>query len=335
MLKSFLDEYLKDAGYSVHFIDGETRLSLVQGDAEPDVAALTPDHMFRIASTSKTYVAAAVLRLMEQGKLALSQSIAGLVSAETTTILQGGEYHVDQITLWQLLNHTAGIFDHTQSDKYGETILEDTNHVWTAHEQLKAAMTWGKPFGEPGEKFQYSDVHYILLGEIIERITSNPLPISVRALLDFDGHDLAETAWELGDTWQPAPDQRAHQFLAGDDTLSWHPSNDLFGGGGLVATPRDVAQFYRLLMTGKIFDRAETLALMLSPDGHPKDSPYRLGLFVQDHNGHPIYEHAGFWGTGAFFDNVTGITVAGGTLQHEDYHLLERALVAFLLAARS
>lgn len=335
MLESFLDEYLKDAGYSVHLMDGDKTVSLVQGDAEPGVIALTPAHLFRIASTSKTYVAAAVLRLMEQGKLELAQSMAGLVSEGSTTILKGGGYNVDQITLWQLLNHTAGIFDHTQSDRYGEAILEDTNHVWTADEQLKAAMAWGKPYGEPGEKFQYSDVHYILLGEIIERITSKPLPIAVRALLDFDDHGLAETAWELGDTWQPAPDQRAHQFLAGDDTHSWHPSNDLFGGGGLVATPRDVAAFFRLLMTGKIFDRAETLDLMLSPAGHPKDSPYRLGVFVRHIDESPVYEHAGFWGSGAFHDTGTGVTVAGAVVVHEDYHLLERAIIKYLESLRS
>lgn len=330
MLRKLLNDNLNGAGYSVHLIDGDTSASLVRGDAAPGETLLTPAHMFRIASTTKTYVAASVLRLMEQGRLDLSDPAEGLISQDLNEVLTGDGYDTRAITVKQLLSHTAGLYDHAQDSRYGERIKADPEHVWTREEQVEAMAAWGDPVGAPAEKFVYSDTGYLLLGDIIERATGRALPLAVRDLLRLEVHGLSDTVWERGDAWTPPSGQRAHQFLAGDDTHSWEPSNDLFGGGGLVATPSDVAHFYDFLMGGKIFDRPETLALMLSAEGLPEDSPYRLGVFVQDHDGGRVYDHAGFWGTGVFHDVGTGITVACAALEQEDFKILVEVITSFL-----
>lgn len=334
-LSRILDDAFADAGYSVHMIDGGAAYSLVKGDAGPGQVAVTPAHMFRLASITKSYTAATVLRLVEERELSLSQPLSELVRASFDTLLRSDGYDTDAITLRHLLSHTAGLFDHAQSPNFINGIIEAPETVWTRAEHLQAAVEWGDPVGAPGESFFYSDTGYVLLGHIIERTTGKPLAIAVRALLRFDRHGLTETIWERGDS-VPVPHQmRAHQFMAGRDTYGWDPSIDLYGGGGLVATPRDVARFYHLLMAGQVFDRPETLSLMLSADSLPDSSPYRLGVFERDIGGSPVFEHGGFWGTSVFHDPATGITVAGAALKQADYRKLVGAITTYLESRRN
>ncbi len=334
-LSEILDEAFAGAGYSVHVIEGDVGYSAVKGDAVPGQVAVTPAHVFRLASITKSYTAATVLRLVEEGELSLSQPLSELVRASFDTLLRSDGYNTDAITLKHLLSHTAGLFDHAQSPNFINGILEAPETVWTRAEHLQAAVEWGDPVGAPGEKFFYSDTGYVLLGHIIERTTGKRLAIAVRDLLRLDRHGLTETVWERGDA-VPMPHQlRAHQFMAGRDTYGWDPSIDLFGGGGLVATPRDVARYYHLLMAGLIFDKPETLALMLSAEGLPQDSPYRLGVFERDIGGSPVFEHGGFWGTSVFHDPATGITVAGAALKQADYRKLVAAITGFLEKKRN
>ena len=70
---------------------------------------LTPDAGFRIASNTKTFTAAAVLRLVEQNRLALDTPIDGLLAPETVDALLAGGYRPDAITVRHLLVHTSGI----------------------------------------------------------------------------------------------------------------------------------------------------------------------------------------------------------------------------------
>ncbi len=332
-LESTMEEVSEHTGFSLHVIEGDTSYSLVEGMAAPDTM-LVPAHMFRIASITKSYTAAAVLRLVEQGKLDLSQSLAELIPPSYDTLLRSDGYDTDTITLRQVLNHTAGLFDHAQSPSFINAILETPDKVWTRSEQIEALVAWGDPVGAPGEKYVYSDTGYILLGDIIERTTGSALPLAVRELLKFDTLGLRETVWERGDSVPVSHSMRAHQFLMGNDTYDWDPSIDLYGGGGLVATPRDVARFYNVLMSGKIFDTPQTLALMLSADGTPESSPYRLGIFERGIDGSPVYEHGGFWGTSVFHDPATGITVAGAALKQKDYERLVETIRRFLKSKR-
>lgn len=334
-LSAALEDAFADAGYSVHVIEGDAAYSLAKGEAVPGEAAVTPAHMFRLASITKSYTAAAVLRLVEQRQLSLSQPLSDLVRASFDTLLRDDGYDTDAITLKHVLSHTAGLFDHAQSPNFINGILEASETVWTRTDHIEAAVAWGDPVGAPGERFFYSDTGYVLLGHIIERTTGQPLAVAVRQLLRLDRHGLTETIWERGDS-VPAPHQmRAHQFMAGRDTYGWDPSIDLYGGGGLVATPRDVARYYHLLMAGQIFDKPETLALMLSAEGLPQESPYRLGVFERDIGGHPVFEHGGFWGTSVFHDPATGITVAGAALKQADYRKLVGAITTYLESRRN
>ena len=132
------------------------------GLAGPD-APMTTLHPVRIASNTKTYVAAAVLRLAEEGRLGVDDPIS--------PTCRPNRRHADRrrlrpepITVRHLLTHTHGLFDHSDSQKYGDAIMADPQHRWTRTEQVEAAMAWGQPWGAPGEIYTYCDTGYVLLG---------------------------------------------------------------------------------------------------------------------------------------------------------------------------
>ncbi len=290
------------------------------GVAGPDTP-MTSLHPVRIASNTKTFVAAAVLRLAEEGKLGVDDPIAAHLPEETVALLTGGGYRPDQMTVRHLLTHTSGLFDHSESQKYGDAIMAEPQHRWTRTEQLEAAMAWGQPWGAPGEIYTYCDTGYVLLGAILEQVSGQPLAAAVRQLLRFDELGLASTWWE---DIEPAPEgvpERAHQFIDETDTFAFDPSFDLYGGGGLVATVADMARFYRALFAGGVFSDPATADLMLTPvdgagakpdadDAALAPGAYRMGVWVVEIEGVTAHAHSGFWGTAAVFVPELDLAVA-------------------------
>ena len=286
------------------------------------------DRPVRIASNTKTYVAAAVLRLAEEGRLSLDDPIASHLPDETIALLEGDGYRPGDMTIRHVLTHTSGLYDHSDSQKYGEAILADPQHEWTRSEQLEAAIEWGDPWGEPGEIYTYCDTGYVLLGGIIEQASGLSLPVAVRSLLHFEALDLKSTWWEA---LEPAPEgvpDRAHQYIDEVDTTAFDPSFDLFGGGGLVATVGDMAVFYRALFTGRVFSDPSTLQLMLTTVDGARARPdaddtalapgaYRMGIWVMEIEGVTAYAHSGFWGTAAAYVPELDLAVAATVNQNK------------------
>jgi D-alanyl-D-alanine carboxypeptidase len=257
---------------------------------------LDQDQTFRIASVTKTFVAASILRLMEEGKLSLDQPISKYISPEHAQIL-AQDYDLEKISILQVLRHNAGFFDHTHAPVFFEKVLQPGGHEWTRTEQLKLCVEAGQPIGDPGEKFSYSDTGYIILGEIIENIQGKTLGLAIPEILDFEKLGLNQSAFE---GLNPQVDQaRIHQYLQGQDTYSLHPSMDYFGGGGLLSTTEDLSQFFLALFHGKVFKNPSTLELMLQPVEYASAPmmDYRIGIYRVEVNGLEAFAHAGFWGT--------------------------------------
>jgi D-alanyl-D-alanine carboxypeptidase len=299
------------------------------GVADPGSAEqMTADRPVRIASNTKTYVSATVLRLVEEGRMGVDDPIATLLPDDMVALLIGGGYRAEKMTVRHLLTHTSGLFDHSDSQQYGDAILADPQHRWTRTEQLEAAMAWGEPWGAPGEIYTYCDTGYVLLGDIIERVSGRPLPEAVRSLLRFDALNLRSTWWE---DLEPAPaglSKRAHQFIDDVDIFGFDPSFDLFGGGGLVSTVSDMAAFYRALFTGGVFSDPTTLDLMLTTVEGARPRPdadaaahapgvYRMGVWVDELAGVRLYAHSGFWGTAAVFVPELDLAVAATVNQNK------------------
>jgi len=271
---------------------------------------LTTDATFRIASVGKTFTAAAILRLVEDGKLALDDRIAKQLSSSSVVLLRKGGYDVDAIRVRHLLTHTSGLYDFAEDKDYQAYVVSHPRHRWTRGEQVRFAMTHGRPVFEPGSSETYSDTGYVLLGEMLERVTGRGLAAAYRTLLPFDRLNLDETYLE---TLEPRPAHakpRAHQYFGTVDTIGIDPSFDLYGGGGHVSTVDDLARFYRGLFDGRVFEKPATLRTMLGKASPHAPSELGMGIFYLPIGGETCWFHNGFWGINVVHCPRSGVTIA-------------------------
>ncbi|WP_338225003.1 serine hydrolase domain-containing protein [Algoriphagus confluentis] len=258
--------------------------------------SLYVEQTFRIASVTKTFVAAAILRLMEKGALSLEDPISKHISSEHAQIL-AQDYPIDQITIRQILRHSAGLFDHTNAPEFFDIVLGTPEHEWTRTEQLRMCVEKGEPIGPPGGQFSYSDTGYVVLGELVETYTGKSLDGGIKELLGLDNLGLERTDFERMD---PQTDElRIHQYLQGRDTYNFSPTMDYFGGGGIVSNSQELVDFFQALFQGKIFENPETLQIMLEPVSYSEKArmDYQMGMYRVKVNGLDAYCHSGFWGT--------------------------------------
>ncbi|MEP2935454.1 MAG: serine hydrolase domain-containing protein [Gilvibacter sp.] len=271
-------------------------------DSKTKEHELSSDQPFRIASITKTFTAVSILRLSEMGALNIDDPIDAYISQEHKDILLQDKYDLSAITIKHCLQHTSGLFDYAVGNNdYVMTAMEDPNKRWTRAEQIQFAIDHGDPVGKPGEIFHYSDTAYVLLGAIIERLTGKGLAQANRELINFDKIGLTSTWLE---SLEPAPEgmpTKARSYLDELDATDWDNSVDLYGGGGYVATAQDLAKFYHHLFNDNIFEKPETLAIMLSDNGITNQgstaAAYKMGLWeIKTPNGSG-FMHNGFWGS--------------------------------------
>jgi len=305
---------------------------IAAGMADASTArSLTIDTPLRVASNTKTFVAATVLRLWEQGAISLDAPIVSLLAPTLERLLTSRGYRTDKITVRHLLSHSAGVYDHAEP-RYFKAVLANPAHHWTREEQVGLSCHYAGPTNEPGQEYLYSDTGYVLLGDIVERVTQQSLAQSVRQQLRLDERGLTSTWWELVEA-QPAGTQtRARQFLddaAVTDVTDLSATLDLYGGGGLLMSVRDLAKFQQDLFENRVFDNPATLAEMLRKGEHEGAEEYRLGISVKRVSGQECYLHTGYWGTAVYYSPDAGVSIAGFTTHRAG----RPALVAILEGA--
>jgi len=139
---------------------------------------VTTNHLFRIASVSKTITATTIFRLMEDGKLSLSDKVFGAQA------ILGADYgplpykqYVEEITVDQLLTHTAGGWSNDENDPM-------RHHSGMDQKQL---ITWtiaNQPLeNPPGKHFAYSNFGFCILGRVIEKLAGKPYEKAVQELV--------------------------------------------------------------------------------------------------------------------------------------------------------
>ena len=293
---------------------------------------LSPEQPFRIASITKSFTAVSILRLSEMGKLDINDPIATYISEKHKAILKKDNYDVDAITIKQCLQHTSGIFDYAVgTNEYVATAIKEPKKRWTRTEQIQFAIDHGDPVGKPGEVYHYSDTGYNLLGEIIERVTGKSLAAANRELIQFK-------KLKLSNTWlqslEPAPkgmSRRVHAYFQDVDATNWDNSVDLYGGGGYVSTTEDLTKFYHHLFNNGIFEKPETLNIMLSSNGITNQGrmaqSYKMGLWEIKTPYGSGYMHNGFWGSAAIHFPDYNATVGLHYIDGFDNDLMKAAFM--------
>jgi D-alanyl-D-alanine carboxypeptidase len=280
-LQAVLDAGLKTTGgtgvSAAVIVTGEGEWAGVGGMSDPKTAKpIQPDMLFDIASVGKTFTAALVLQLVEEGRLSLEDSIHEWLP-EFPNINSN-------VTIRQLLNHTSGISHFAGNREYWHTVFADPGRMWSPEEILAFVP---EPRFPPGGGWHYSSTNYILLGMIIEKVTASTLSQQLRNRLlvplnldntcvSMDGHQGGSRVFAHG-----------HYDLNGDrrlDDMGSLSRNSLFSSawaaGPVVSTAEDVARWAKILYGDRILPKElfdQMIDFHRPTPGEPFSSGYGLG----------------------------------------------------------
>lgn len=263
------DELIVDRGYGI---------ADLEWNAPVDASTI-----FRIGSTTKTFTAAAILRLAEQGKLGLDDPLSRYVPEFDT----GGRV----VTIRQLLNHTSGIPEYTMQPGFFAKMLP-----LNVSDAEVLQLVSGKPFDfEPGAGWRYSNTNYYLLGMIIAKASGQPYAAFMQDEF-FTPLGLAHTRY--GSESEIIP-HRAQGYLFDRDKGS-HTNdaaismNGPGAGGALVSSAGDLVRWQIALTSGRAISAASFEQMIASPvQMEQSTARYGLGLMVDRREGQRVITHGG------------------------------------------
>ena len=239
-------------------------IAIVVRNLKNNLPLRAKDHM-RIASVAKAFSGAVALSLVSKGVFSLNDTIGDL--------LPGLPKAWHAVTLRQLLNHTSGIRDFTESDELVAALLDSPKKAPAPRKLLSYA---GKMLRfDPGSRYRYSNFDNIVVGLMIEAATDRSYESQLeRQVLGPLG--LTETTLPRGpnlskpfihgysnDPSQQSPEDVSEDFAAG---WSW-------ASGGIVSTPADLNDFIRGYVGGRLFDRRTRAKQRRIVEGGSSDPP--------------------------------------------------------------
>jgi D-alanyl-D-alanine carboxypeptidase len=250
--------------------------------------AMQATNNFRIASMSKVFAAATVLKLVEEGKLKLDDKISTLLPTIDIDKLPNG----NKVTVKQLLQMRSGIPNYTDYDGYTTLINNHAASTWTAEECIQLIYNQ-KPNFEPNTAYEYSNTNYLLLQLIIEKITGKPYAAAF--------HQYIFNRIPLKDTYVEMQDKKVFGFHGlmthGYELNEKKPTDvttldDGFGlaDGGIITTASDMNLFIQaLFQTNTILslDSLKNMVQFVEPD------KYGMGVYEEDVNNTLTWTHSG------------------------------------------
>lgn len=216
------------------------------GVADPKSGApMEPGMHTRIGSVTKTFAGTVILKLAEDGRLSLDDTIDAYVA---------GIPNGDKVTLRQLANMTSGVASYTASQRFVDLYLEDPN-MFFSPEDLVAYAVENSPLFEPGSEYDYSNTNTILLGMVIEKVTGQPVETALSTMI-FEPLGLENTIWPGRETAIPAPYAEGitlQGYAATPEAplnpTNWNPAS-LWTAGEIISDVDDLLTYGRALATG-------------------------------------------------------------------------------------
>ncbi|WP_020672385.1 serine hydrolase domain-containing protein [Amycolatopsis nigrescens] len=270
--KAVLDQYLAQAGpgAAVHAGNAADAWTLTTGTARiNENRPLTQDDHFRIGSQTKTFTAAVVLQLVDAKLVELDAPIGRYLPGVVT-----GAYDGNVITVRQLLQHTSGIVRDIRD------AAANPDGTYPLAELVRSAMDEPALF-PPGTKQEYSNVGYLVLGMLIERITGQSAGDAITDRI-IKPLGLAETSFPapkvraLADPYLPGYlGTRVGPFFFWVDATTATELSFWSTAGAMASTLDDLAEFYRALLGGRVFSAA---ALAEMRRTFPPSDAYGLAL---------------------------------------------------------
>ncbi|HEY7055468.1 MAG TPA: exo-beta-N-acetylmuramidase NamZ domain-containing protein, partial [Vicinamibacterales bacterium] len=283
---------------------------------QPAVEPMTLDTIFDLASLTKILATTtSVMKLMEDGRLRMNDRVAALIPGFD-------RYGKEAITIRHLMTHTSGL----RPDL-------DLTDAWTGSDKAIELAIEEVPTSAPGDRFVYSDINYILLGDIVRRVSGLPLNEFARTRI-FEPLGMKDTTFLPSDALKPriAPTERCTPFgwpCEGPDQqmlrgVVHDPTARRMGGvaghAGLFGTAADVSIFCQMILNGGSYHGRRILSpltvdkMTTGADGRGgRGLGWDIDSAYSSNRGEllPIgsFGHTGFTGTSLWIDPATKLYV--------------------------
>lgn len=287
---------------------GDAYLYGPDGKTVADPVPMTKSTLFDLASITKMFTTVAVMQLVEQGKIALDQPVASYLPE----FAANGK---ETVTVEQLLTHTSGLPD------WGPFYRDYP----TPSARIEAILS--SPLkNPPGTKYLYSDLGYITLGLLVQKVSGLPLDRYIEEHI-CGPLGLTQTMFDPPAVLKPwcaateAEPQTSRPMVWGQvhDENAW-ALEGVAGHAGLFSTAHDLAIFAQALLNGGAYQgqrilQEKTVEQMLSNQMGAGFDPHGLGWelneswYMGNLAKHQAFGHTGFTGTSLVADRESGCIV--------------------------
>jgi CubicO group peptidase (beta-lactamase class C family) len=253
---------------------------------------LTPETPFQIASTSKTLTSAAVLQLIQQGKLSLNAPVANYFPG----------FPYPEITVKMLLAQRSGLPEYLY---FFEKNGWDRKKFATNNDVVDALVNWqpGRAF-RSNAHFDYCNTNFVLLASLVERVSGMPFPLYMKKYI-FEPLDMNNTyVRTIGDTTQQTTS--SYEWNGREWQLDF--SDGTYGDKNIFSTPRDLLKWDQALYTNQFLSK-QLLDSAFTPYSNEKPSLHNYGLgwrLLVYPSGKKVVYHNGRWhGFNSIFARLT------------------------------
>jgi len=264
------------------YLEGRPLAEVCRGRRALDATdPITPTTNFRIASVSKQFTAAAVLLLVEQGKLRLQSTLCDL--------FPGFPAYGAEISVADLVGHTSGLKD------YEDLLPADFVGTFRDADVLDLMMRESAGDFEPGSQYRYSNTGYALLALIVDRASGGSFPEFLERSIFRPAGMLRSLAWDdrVGTITERAFGHRRAES-GGWEARDQSRTSSVLGDGGIYTSIREYALWDRALADNRILGTS-AIRQMLTPgrldDG--SSTGYGFGWRVEEKRGLLVCHHTG------------------------------------------
>ncbi|HBH06586.1 MAG TPA: hypothetical protein DDX92_08295 [Flavobacteriales bacterium] len=262
---------------SAVFLPGQGMWTGVSGESEPGVA-ISSQMIFGIGSNTKTFTAAALLKLVGNQMLTLDDSLHQWLPSYNPNI-------DSTITVRQLLNHTSGIANTFDVPGFLDSLEQDRNRIFSTPEIL----SWlPAPLFAPGMGQSYSNPNYHLAGLLAESVSGQSLEQLMHDSL-FNPIGMSHTYFPIYDTLPTSVAHPWHNGMDWNDTARTSLHTSQWSAGAMYSTAEEMALWHHALMSGQLLEPNvfDEMTDFVGPD--------RRGLGIQEFelNGRTVWGHGG------------------------------------------
>jgi len=247
-------------GIAIEIVTPQWNWSSAAGLAALDPEEVAAADMYtRIASVTKTYTAAAIMKLVEDGTIALDDLLATYLPEKYASRLT----NADVITIRETLQHTAGIPDYDEAALIFQQMADPDTPLPT-----EVAVYQGLDAGSlftPGTSWEYTNVGYLLLTSVIDTVSGQRYEAMIRSLV-IDALGLSHTIMPTDPPVSEMPDPYMHCLFDPYNEGSYTDFSTMYvewdrGAGDIISTMGDLNDFHSALRKGQIIGAAQFEAM--------------------------------------------------------------------------